>query len=113
MKNIYVNIIFIIAVLMGVFTSCNDVLDLSPIDYYGSESYSENEAHADAYIDGIHKHLRDVAWQHMIVFGELRGGTYISGVTADGSKDNHMLPGYIPQMFMYPINICISMRFIF
>jgi len=86
MKNIYVNIIFIIAVLMGVFTSCNDVLDLSPIDYYGSESYWENEAHADAYIDGIHKHLRDVAWQHMIVFGELRGGTYISGVTADGSS---------------------------
>src|SRR5690625_3279411 len=77
----------IIGILVSVMlVSCGDLLDLAPIDYYGSGSYWKNEAHADAYIDGIHKHLRDVAWQHMIVFGELRGGTYISGVTADGSS---------------------------
>ena len=42
-------------------TSCADKLDLSPIDYYGSGSYWKTEAQATAYIDGIHKHLRDAA----------------------------------------------------
>ena len=49
-------------------TSCADKLDLSPIDYYGSGSYWKTEAQATAYIDGIHKHLRDAAWQHTITF---------------------------------------------
>ena len=51
-------------------TSCADKLDLSPIDYYGSGSYWKTEAQATAYIDGIHKHLRDAAWQHTITFGD-------------------------------------------
>src|SRR5690625_321644 len=77
----------IIGILVSVMlVSCVDLLDLAPIDYYGSGSYWKNEAHADAYIDGIHKHLRDVAWQHTITFGELRGGTYIDGISADGSS---------------------------
>lgn len=59
-------------------TSCADKLDLSPIDYYGSGSYWKTEAQATAYIDGIHKHLRDAAWQHTITFGELRGGRFIT-----------------------------------
>ncbi|HAR38333.1 MAG: hypothetical protein A2W86_07205 [Bacteroidetes bacterium GWD2_45_23] len=67
-------------------TSCSDALDLSPIDYYGSGSYWKTEAHATGYIDGIHKHLRDAAWQHTIVFGELRGGHYVSGTSGDGSS---------------------------
>ncbi len=67
-------------------TSCSDLLDLSPIDYYGSGSYWKTEAHATGYIDGIHKHMRDAAWQHTITFGELRGGHYISNVTGDGSS---------------------------
>src|SRR5690625_5954104 len=69
-----------------IHVSCGDLLYLAHIDYYGSGSYWKNEAHADAYIDGIHKHLRDVAWQHTITFGELRGGTYIDGISADGSS---------------------------
>lgn len=67
-------------------TSCSDALDLGPIDYYGSESYWKTEAHAEGYIDGIHKHLRDAAWQHTITFGELRGGHYITGTSGDGSS---------------------------
>ncbi len=67
-------------------TSCSDMLDLAPIDYYGSGSYWKTEAHATGYIDGIHKHLRDVTWQHTIIFGELRGGHYIPDVTGDGSS---------------------------
>ena len=65
-------------------TSCADKLDLSPIDYYGSGSYWKTEAQATAYIDGIHKHLRDAAWQHTITFGELRGGHFITGASSDG-----------------------------
>lgn len=65
-------------------TSCADKLDLSPIDYYGSGSYWKTEAEATAYIDGIHKHLRDAAWQHTITFGELRGGRFITGASSDG-----------------------------
>lgn len=65
-------------------TSCADKLDLSPIDYYGSGSYWKTEAQATAYIDGIHKHLRDAAWQHTITFGELRGGRFITGTSSDG-----------------------------
>src|SRR5690625_7977405 len=77
----------IIGILVSVMlVSCGDLLDLAPIDYYGSGSYWKNEAHADAYIDGIHKHLRDVAWQHTITFGEQRGRTYIDGISPDGSS---------------------------
>lgn len=82
--------ITIFASLMVLFitthTSCNDSLDLAPIDYYGSGSYWKTEAHASGYIDGIHKHLRDAAFQHTITFGELRGGHYITGVSGDGSS---------------------------
>lgn len=67
-------------------TSCSDNLELGPIDYYGSQSYWKTEAHAFGYIDGIHKHLRDATWQHNIIFGELRGGQYISGISGDGSS---------------------------
>lgn len=76
---------FVSLLILTMNTSCSDLLDLSPIDYYGSGSYWKTEAHATGYIDGIHKHLRDAAWNHNITFGELRGGTYVSGVTSDGS----------------------------
>ena len=46
-------------------TSCSDLLDLSPIDYYGSGSYWTTEAQVTGYMDGIHKHIRDVAGQHI------------------------------------------------
>lgn len=67
-------------------TSCSDNLELGPIDYYGSQSYWKTEAQAVGYIDGIHKHLRDATWQHSIIFGELRGGHYLSGTSGDGSS---------------------------
>ena len=66
--------------------SCNDWLTLGPIDYYGSESYWKTEANFDSYIDGMHKNMRDQAWTHTIVSGELRGGTHIDGTSSDGSS---------------------------
>src|SRR5690554_1497640 len=71
---------------IGGVHSCSDALDLAPIDYYGSGSYWKTEAHATGYIDGIHKHLRDVAWQHNFTFGELRGGHYTPDLSGDGSS---------------------------
>ena len=67
------------------YTSCSDSLDLSPIDYYGSGSYWQTEAHVVGYMDGIHKHLRDASFQHTFLWGEVRGGALISsGTSADG-----------------------------
>ncbi|MGL5913665.1 MAG: RagB/SusD family nutrient uptake outer membrane protein [Bacteroidales bacterium] len=70
-------------------TSCSDWLDLAPEDYYGSESYWKTETQVIAYIDGIHKHLRDITFQHSIVFGELRGGMFRSGGTSDGNTASY------------------------
>ena len=70
-------------------TSCGDLLDLTPIDYYGSSSYWKSEAHVAGYTDGLHKHLRDVAWQHTIIFGELRGGQYVDGTSCDGMTTSY------------------------
>ena len=64
-------------------TSCD--LDTAPIDYFGSGSYWQNETQVKGYVDGLHSHLRDHAWNHTIVFGELRGGHFVDGVTCDGS----------------------------
>ncbi len=66
-------------------TACSDLLDLSPIDYYGSGSYWTTEAQVTGYMDGIHKHIRDMADQHIFTFGEQRGGIYKSGTATDGN----------------------------
>lgn len=72
-------------VLAGsICSSCADKLDLAPIDYYGSGSYWKTEAHVIGYMDGIHKHLRDAAFQHTFLWGEARGGNLS---TADASSD--------------------------
>jgi SusD family. len=79
-KKFIISIVSLVAI-----TSCNEYLNLSPIDYYGSQNYWKSEAHFDAYIDGLHKNMRDVAFQHSIVFGELRGGLYTK---ANASVEN-------------------------
>lgn len=72
---------------VSAFTSCKkDVLDLSPIDYYGSQSYWKTEANFDSYVIGLHKNMRDVYWTHTILLGELRGGAYKTGTGSDGSS---------------------------
>lgn len=79
---------YILAALLSAMAlvSCNDWLTLGPIDYYGSESYWKTEANFDSYIDGMHKNMRDQAWTHTIMAGELRGGTHIDGTSSDGSS---------------------------
>lgn len=63
----------------GVCSSCADKLNLAPVDYYGSGSYWKTEAHVIGYMDGIHKHLRDAAFQHTFLWGEARWRKLVSG----------------------------------
>ena len=77
---------FILAIMaLAVITSCNDILELSPVDYYGSGNYWQTEAQVKGYIDGLHKNMRDACWTHTITFGELRGGIYLNGAGSDGT----------------------------
>lgn len=64
-------------------SSCkSDPLDLAPIDHYSSGNYWRTPEQARAYIIGIHKHLRDKDWQHMMTFGELPGGSFKNASTS-------------------------------
>lgn len=82
-KSFFIGGVLLASVGLG-GTSCSDLLDLKPQDWYGSESYWQSETHVSSYVDGLHKHLRDAAFQHTITFGELRGGHYRDGVSCDG-----------------------------
>lgn len=68
-------------------TSCS--LDLVPLDNYGGNNYWQNEAHVLGYIDGMHKHLRDFAWDHTIMLGEIRSGIYVDGTAYDGMSTSY------------------------
>lgn len=68
-------------------TSCS--LDLEPLDNYGSASYWKNESHVLGYVDGLHKHLRDHAWNHTILLGEIRSGIYVDGTAYDGMTTSY------------------------
>ncbi len=55
--------------------SCQETLDLSPIDYFGDGNYWQNEAQVSNFMVGIHKQLRDN--QFMFVrLGEMRSSNY-------------------------------------
>ena len=70
MRNLKFIHIMVLNIAAIVATSCGDMLDLAPIDNYGSTSYWKTESQVSAYIDGLHKQLRDMAEQHIITFGE-------------------------------------------
>ena len=65
-------------------SSCQ-LLDLAPIDYFGGDSYWKTASNVSGFVDALHKQMRDIAFQHSIVYGELRGDIYSSGVGTDGS----------------------------
>lgn len=85
MKTIKLAYKVILSVALIAFTSCGDMLDLEPLDNFGSGNYWKTEAQVTAYIEGIHQQLRSKqAQQHILEFGELRGGHFKDGVSADG-----------------------------
>lgn len=74
-----------LALMVYLGSSCNS-LDLSPIDYYGSGNFWTKPEHVIGYMDGLHKNLRQKAFQHQFVFGEIRGGSQIETLGVDGSS---------------------------
>lgn len=78
--------------------SCDNVLDLSPIDYYGSGNFWTSESQVDGYIYTLDSYLRNLCFTHTIVFGELRGGLY---KTSSGSSDGstHLYGDILLQNF--------------
>ncbi len=55
--------------------SCQEALDLAPIDYFGDGNYWQNEAQVSNFMVGMHKQLRD----HQFMFvrlGEMRSSNY-------------------------------------
>lgn len=65
-------------------SSCDKMLDLSPVDYYGSGNFWTTESQVDGYICTMNQYIRNLAFNHCIMFGELRGGLY---KTESGSSD--------------------------
>ena len=73
MKNIKYLIFAVIITLTA--ASCEDTLDLAPVDYFGDGNFWQNESQVSNFMVGIHKQLRDN--QFMFVrLGEMRSGIY-------------------------------------
>lgn len=89
MKNMKKNMILGATLLIGGILPSSCSLDLEPQDNYGSGSYWKNESHVVSYIDGMHKNLRDHAWNHTIMLGEIRSGIYVDGVAYDGMTTSY------------------------
>lgn len=67
--------ICLIAVAVLSFSSCENTLNLAPIDYFGSGNFWQNESQVNNFMVGMHKQLRDN--QFMFVrLGEMRGGGF-------------------------------------
>ena len=58
-----------------VATSCGDMLDLAPIDNYGSTSYWKTESQVSAYIDGLHKTIARYGRTAYYHFWRIKGRT--------------------------------------
>ena len=71
MRNLKFIHIMVLNIAAIVATSCGDMLDLAPIDNYGSTSYWKTESQVSAYIDGLHKH-GGTAYYH---FWRIKGRT--------------------------------------
>jgi starch-binding outer membrane protein, SusD/RagB family len=64
-----------LVIFMLTAVSCEDALDLSPMDYFGDGNYWQNEAQVANFMVGLHKQLRDQ--QFMFVrLGEMRSSNY-------------------------------------
>lgn len=63
----------LIAVLAFNTISCKKTLDLAPEDYFGSNSFWENEAQVTNFMSGIHTQFRNQQFQFYRL-GEMRGG---------------------------------------
>jgi len=68
--------IFLVAVISLLATvSCQESLELSPIDYFGDGNYWQNDAQVTNFMVGMHKQLRDNQFMY-VRLGEMRSGNY-------------------------------------
>ena len=75
----------VLCVAAIVTTSCGDLLESRPDRQLWKRQISgRTEARSVHMWMGLHDALRAKAGQHVITFGELRGGHYKDGVSADG-----------------------------
>lgn len=65
MRNLKFIHIMVLNIAAIVATSCGDMLDLAPIDNYGSTSYWKTESQVSAYIDGLHNNCE--IWRNSIL----------------------------------------------
>ncbi|WP_273157825.1 RagB/SusD family nutrient uptake outer membrane protein [Bacteroides fluxus] len=70
------------------FQAC-DNLDLSPIDYSGSENFWQNEAQVNSFMLGLHNHLRSQFVADAFKLGETRGETLKKGTNSCGSSSSY------------------------
>lgn len=76
-------VIFVVGIGM---TSCEDKLDLPPIDYYGAGNFWKTEDQAIGNIHAQMSNFRGHSFNTNIIYGELRGGAYtLEGTGSDGA----------------------------
>jgi len=81
MKNIYRSILSIVLILT--FSACQK-LDLTPEDYFASESFWKTTSQVDGAMVGLHTQLRGFQFT-FFTLGELRGGTLREGTSFTGT----------------------------
>lgn len=73
----------VVSILM-LFSSCDDILDLGPIDYFGSSNFWKNKEQVQSYINGIHLKMRNYDFTTRFYMGEARGGLQHLGTSSQG-----------------------------
>lgn len=84
MKVIYNFFKISVVSIMMLFSSCDDILDLGPIDYYGNSNFWQNKEQVQSYIYGIHTKMRSYDFTRRFYFGEGRGGLQVTGTSSQG-----------------------------
>ena len=82
---------FIWLLITSLFITSCDSLDLAPEDYYGSNSFWNNEAQVSGFLTGVHKQMRD-AQVYYFLLGESRGGLHKSGTSSTNTSLDYSSP---------------------
>ena len=64
-----------LVILLLTTVSCQETLDLAPVDYFGDGNYWRNEAQVSNFMVGLHKQLRDNQFMFLRL-GEMRSSNY-------------------------------------
>lgn len=87
-------------------TSCADLLDLSPEDYYGAGNFWQTEQQAIGNLSAQMNQLRGFSFQIAITYGELRGGAYT--LATSGSDGAGLSSQYLRDQNLSQTNYGVS-----